>query len=155
MLRSSGRSTGRAVAGAVVAFVTGLLFYLNAVPDDTTYPRGEPSAARSSSLPDAPAGSTTDPSSGLPIIRQSDLPAEARETLERIMAGGPFPYDEDGGVFQNREELLPDRPLGHYREYTVGGRQGDRGPLRIVAGEDLDYYWTEDHYRSFMRVVSG
>src|SRR5208283_910615 len=35
------------------------------------------------------------------------LPAEARATLERIHAGGPFPYERDGVVFGNRERLLP------------------------------------------------
>jgi ribonuclease T1 len=83
----------------------------------------------------------------------SDLPAEARETLSRIEAGGPFPYKQDGRVFQNRERLLPQRPRGYYREYTVktpGAR--DRGARRIVAGREGEYYYTEDHYRSFRRI---
>ena len=102
---------------------------------------------------DPTTGPETDPESGLPVVRLADLPAVAREAVERIDRGGPFPYDEDDGVFENREELLPDRPRGHYREYTVGGRPGDRGPLRIVAGADDELYWTEDHYRSFSRIA--
>src|SRR5208283_1257665 len=47
------------------------------------------------------------------------LPAEARATLERIHAGGPFPYERDGVVFGNRERLLPPEPRGYYHEYTV------------------------------------
>lgn len=141
--------------GFITALVMGFLLMFWTQGDTTTYPSRESPAAQSSDLTDAPPGSTTDPESGLPVIRESELPAEAQETLDRIVDGGPFPYEQDGGVFQNREGLLPDRPEGHYREYTVGGRPGDRGPLRIVAGEDLDHYWTEDHYRSFMRVVSG
>jgi guanyl-specific ribonuclease Sa len=83
------------------------------------------------------------------------LPPEAVVTLEAIERGGPFPYDRDGTVFQNRERLLPERPRGYYREYTVitpGSR--DRGARRIVAGGDPpeDYYYTDDHYRSFRRV---
>ena len=40
--------------------------------------------------------------------------------LERIDAGGPFKYpDDDGETFGNREDLLPDQPMGYYREYTV------------------------------------
>ena len=83
------------------------------------------------------------------------LPPEAVATLEAIERGGPFPYDRDGTVFQNRERLLPERPRGYYREYTVitpGSR--DRGARRIVAGGDPpeDYYYTDDHYRSFRRV---
>jgi guanyl-specific ribonuclease Sa len=83
------------------------------------------------------------------------LPPEAVATLEAIERGGPFPYDRDGTVFQNRERLLPERPRGYYREYTVitpGSR--DRGARRIVAGGDPPdaYYYTDDHYRSFRRV---
>ncbi|HZM34676.1 MAG TPA: ribonuclease domain-containing protein [Burkholderiales bacterium] len=83
----------------------------------------------------------------------ADLPPEALETLASIEAGGPFPYKQDGRVFYNREGLLPKRVRGYYREYTVktpGAR--DRGARRIVAGRDGEYYYTEDHYRSFRRI---
>jgi len=80
------------------------------------------------------------------------LPPEARATLALIDRGGPYPYRQDGGVFQNRERLLPPRPRGHYREYTVdtsGAR--NRGARRIVTGGDppAEWYYTADHYRSF------
>lgn len=83
------------------------------------------------------------------------LPPEAVATLEAIARGGPFPYDRDGSVFQNRERRLPERPRGYYREYTVatpGSR--DRGARRIVAGGEPPevYYYTDDHYRSFRPV---
>ena len=88
-------------------------------------------------------------------VRQ--LPREARETLALIRAGGPFPYDKDGTVFGNRERLLPRQPRGYYTEYTVktpGSR--DRGARRIVAGGDPrssgEYWYTDDHYRSFRRI---
>jgi ribonuclease T1 len=101
-----------------------------------------------------PSGAGTDPVSGLPVIRPAQLPAEALDVLERIDAGGPFEFPEhDGGVFENREGLLPDRPRGHYREYTVDDGVGDRGPMRIVGGADGERYWTDDHYRSFARVA--
>ena len=82
------------------------------------------------------------------------LPAEARQTLAHIKAGGPFPYAQDGSVFGNREGLLPKRSRGYYREYTVktpGAR--DRGARRIVAGMPGEYYYTDDHYRSFKRII--
>ena len=83
------------------------------------------------------------------------LPPEAVATLEAIERGGPFPYDRDGSVFQNRERRLPERPRGYYREYTVvtpGSR--DRGARRIVSGGHPPevYYYTDDHYRSFRRI---
>jgi ribonuclease T1 len=81
------------------------------------------------------------------------LPSEAQATLELIKAGGPFPYPQDGRVFSNRERLLPLQKRGYYREYTVKtpGVRG-RGARRIVAGKDAEYYYTADHYRSFMRI---
>lgn len=87
-------------------------------------------------------------------IALSQLPPEARETLLLIKAGGPFPYSRDGAVFGNRERLLPKQDRGYYREYTVrtpGAR--DRGARRIVAGRRGEFYYTDDHYRSFRRII--
>ena len=94
-------------------------------------------------------------------IALSALPAEARQTLALIKRGGPFPYRKDGVAFGNREKHLPQREHGYYREYTVptpGER--DRGARRIVAGRGAkgdvatsgEYYYTDDHYRSFRRI---
>jgi ribonuclease T1 len=92
-----------------------------------------------------------------PEVELRQLPREARETLALIRGGGPFPYDKDGTVFGNRERLLPRQPRGYYTEYTVktpGSR--DRGARRIVAGGDArtsgEYWYTDDHYRSFRRI---
>ncbi|MFM7532189.1 MAG: ribonuclease domain-containing protein [Rubrivivax sp.] len=87
------------------------------------------------------------------------LPSEARSTHRLILAGGPFPYEKDGTTFFNRERLLPARPRGFYREYTVrtpGSR--DRGARRLVCGGEPPTkpevcYYTADHYASFSRVV--
>jgi ribonuclease T1 len=86
--------------------------------------------------------------------KSSALPVEARQTVALIKAGGPFPYAQDGKTFQNREKRLPQRSRGYYREYTVktpGAK--DRGARRIVAGRDGEFYYTEDHYRSFRRII--
>jgi ribonuclease T1 len=90
-------------------------------------------------------------------IAVADLPREARHVLGLIRAGGPFPYSKDGTVFGNRERLLPRQPRGYYTEYTVktpGAR--NRGARRIVAGGDPrtsgEYWYTDDHYRSFRRI---
>ena len=82
-----------------------------------------------------------------------ELPDEAKHTLELIKNNGPFPYPQDGATFGNREKRLPQRARGYYREYTVktpGAR--DRGARRIVAGNGGEFYYTEDHYRSFRRI---
>jgi ribonuclease T1 len=87
-------------------------------------------------------------------VRVAELPAEAKQTVVLIRAGGPFPYARDGAIFGNREAQLPKRSRGYYREYTVktpGTR--DRGARRIVAGERGELYYTDDHYRSFRRIT--
>lgn len=90
----------------------------------------------------------------LPTVNRSELPPEARTTLERIASGGPFPYAADGATFENRERLLPLRPPGTYREYTVETPgSADRGARRIVAASSGERYWTADHYASFARIV--
>lgn len=94
------------------------------------------------------------PHPAIHAIRVSDLPPEARATLALIRAGGPFPHTRDGSVFANREGLLPPAPRGTYREYTVmtPGRM-DRGARRIVAVKRAEFYYTEDHYGSFRRII--
>jgi ribonuclease T1 len=86
-------------------------------------------------------------------VLSKDLPQEARQTLELIKSNGPFPYRQDGTTFGNREKRLPLRASGYYREYTVrtpGAK--DRGARRIIAGNGGEFYYTEDHYRSFNRI---
>lgn len=83
-----------------------------------------------------------------------ELPPEARDTVALIRAGGPFAYARDGVAFGNREGQLPERARGYYREYTVrtpGAR--DRGARRIVGGRAGELYYTDDHYRSFRRII--
>ena len=71
-----------------------------------------------------------------------------------IGAGGPYPFPQDGAVFENRESLLPDADDGYYHEYTVETPgSADRGARRIVVGNQGEAYWTDDHYASFWRIV--
>ena len=87
-------------------------------------------------------------------IFAANLPVEARQTLALIKTGGPFPYERDGIVFGNFEKRLPIHPRGYYREYTVKTPwRKDRGPRRIIAGQHDEYFYTEDHYRTFRRIA--
>ena len=89
------------------------------------------------------------------VAPAQELPAEVHATLQRIQRGGPFDYDRDGSVFQNREGRLPAEPRGYYREFTVPTPGSpDRGARRIVTGGDppVVYYYTDDHYRTFRRI---
>jgi ribonuclease T1 len=91
--------------------------------------------------------------SDVPTVALSELPPEAAATLALIDRGGPFPYDRDGIVFENREGLLPAEPSGYYHEYTVPTPgAADRGARRIIEGSAGQLYWTDDHYRSFERI---
>jgi ribonuclease T1 len=91
----------------------------------------------------------------VPTVKLSQLPQEARTTLKLIDQGGPFPYpNKDGTTFFNREKLLPNKPKGYYREYTIptpGLRH--RGARRFVVGNGGEIYYTGDHYQSFFRVL--
>jgi len=91
---------------------------------------------------------------GMAVIALDELPPEARDTIQLIEQDGPFPYERDDITFQNREGLLPRKPRGYYHEYTVITPDSrDRGARRIIAGEEGELYYTEDHYDSFAWVV--
>lgn len=87
-------------------------------------------------------------------VSTGELPRAAIETLQLIAAGGPYPYEQDDGTFQNREGHLPEQRRGYYREYTVETPgSDDRGARRIVVGECGDRWYTDDHYDSFSLIV--
>ncbi|MEA2490668.1 MAG: ribonuclease, partial [Acidobacteriota bacterium] len=79
--------------------------------------------------------------------------AQLDATLRLIAAGGPFPYRQDGTVFGNREDLLPSQPRGYYHEYTVPTPgASNRGARRVIRGNNGELYYTNDHYRTFIRL---
>jgi ribonuclease T1 len=94
-----------------------------------------------------------------PPLAMASLPGPAQQTYRLVLSGGPFPYPQDGGVFGNRERLLPGKERGFYREYTVQTPgASDRGARRIICGgqrpsEPEACYYTADHYASFHRIV--
>ncbi|MDT0436192.1 MULTISPECIES: ribonuclease domain-containing protein [Streptomyces] len=90
-------------------------------------------------------------------ICYSALPSQAYDTLDLIAKGGPYPYSQDGVVFQNREGVLPSQSTGYYHEYTVKTPgSSTRGARRIVTGERAkEDYYTADHYETFDLVNFG
>lgn len=151
MSRNRRASSGGVGLLVVAVVVLAAVWWLGRGTSDDAGTSGvRPGATTSSSSPRTGGGTVTDPASGLPIVARADLPPEALETLDLIEAGGPFPYDRDGVVFQNRERLLPVRARGWYHEYTVPTPgEDDRGARRIVTGEDGTEYWSPDHYATF------
>jgi ribonuclease T1 len=107
----------------------------------------------------AGAAQARDTPTVLATVALTQLPPQAQETERLVHRGGPFPYSKDGSTFGNRERVLPARPRGFYREYTVktpGSR--DRGARRIVCGgreakAPEACFYTDDHYTSFRRIV--
>lgn len=152
---------------AVLAFVlAGVPGTGTAPPDAGTassgvaVPTAQPSTARPAPAePGAPAPAQTSAPvnrSGLPEVKASELPAEARQTLALIARGGPYPYSRDNVTFGNFERILPRKSSGYYKEYTVRTPgESDRGARRIVAGEAGEKYYTPDHYNSFRFIVEG
>ncbi|MGA8987738.1 ribonuclease domain-containing protein [Aeromicrobium sp.] len=127
-----------------------LLLLVGAVLVGLSVSDHDSSADRSAAGPSASHRPDPSPTAERP---SQGLPREARQTIDLIRSGGPYPYDRDGTVFMNRERLLPQRPRGYWREYTVPTPgQSSRGARRIVAGEGGELYYTDDHYRSFRRL---
>ncbi|MEU5025763.1 MULTISPECIES: ribonuclease domain-containing protein [Streptomyces] len=113
---------------------------------------GGPAVVSATAAPVAPqAASSVLQITAVGDICYSDLPSQAHDTLDLIASGGPFPYPQDGTVFQNREGILPSQASGYYHEYTVKTPGSDtRGARRIVTGKKTDEdYYTADHYASF------
>jgi ribonuclease T1 len=92
-------------------------------------------------------------------VCKSTLPSQADDTIRLIDQGGPYPYPQDGTVFQNREGQLPQEPSGYYHEYTVKTPgSSTRGARRIITSDDLGHdgmYWTADHYATFYDIDFG
>jgi ribonuclease T1 len=113
---------------------------------------GLTTGANAVQLAQPPCGDT----SSYDVVALSSLPAEATDTAELIEQGGPYPYPQDGTVFQNREDILPDCTTGYYHEYTVKTPGSpDRGARRIVTGDDGEHFYTDDHYASFSLIDLG
>lgn len=114
-----------------------------------------PSAAFSApAAPVLPAPAAAPPACGdtssYPQADLSKLPREATDTVNLIKKNGPYPYPQDGGVWDNREGTLPNCGSDYYREYTVKTPGSpDRGARRFVVGNRGEYFYTGDHYDSF------
>ncbi|MEU9035304.1 ribonuclease domain-containing protein [Streptomyces sp. NPDC048352] len=105
----------------------------------------------------APSAAASVSAKAVGSICSSALPSQAHDTLRLIDAGGPFPYRQDGVVFQNREQVLPSQTRGYYHEYTViTPGSPTRGARRIVTGrQSREDYYTADHYATFKRINFG
>ncbi|MCP2260915.1 ribonuclease T1 [Streptoalloteichus tenebrarius] len=137
---------GHITARAVKALLVSLLAMVGMVGGVVAPASAAPDAASTLA---AACGDT----SGFRKVALSSLPSQATDTVRLIKKGGPYPYPQDGTVFRNRENILPRCSTGYYHEYTVKTPgSSTRGARRIVTGNAGEYFYTADHYRSFVLV---
>ena len=90
------------------------------------------------------------PWTGEPIATAKDLGIQ--QDVDRIKEGIEYPHKNDGHIFNNREGILPKQLYNkYYREYVVP-TPGINGacPQRIVVGRFGEWYYTPDHYKTFI-----
>lgn len=121
-----------------------------AVPRAPRRSKPTPQASPPAADPLVITGLSLRDSSGRTIYRgEIDL----APTIERIAAGRRLRFPNDGTTFQNRENRLPRRPPGYYREWVVPTpKEPGPGPQRLITGEGGEVWYTSDHYRSFRRI---
>lgn len=155
MNRLSARQRTLLVVGVVLVVLLGVTQLFSNQQTDTTV-RPETSAPASATASPSRGGS-----SGLPVC--TDEPAEVADAVAIVRNNGPYLRPRnDGGIFGNRERLLPRQASGYYREYTVEA-PGQRfpGPRRLITGgqaklgaEPTIWFYTADHYESFCELVN-
>ncbi|MFM9945207.1 MAG: ribonuclease domain-containing protein [Bacteroidia bacterium] len=87
------------------------------------------------------------------------IPAKVYDILKYVET---FHEPKDGYVggrkFHNYEGLLPiNRPNGnpiHYREWDVNPKKGfmKRGKERLITGDNKSAWYTDNHYKSFIKI---
>ncbi|NBB55263.1 hypothetical protein GU930_09065, partial [Pantoea vagans] len=84
---------------------------------------------------------------------------DLKPTLDRIASGGTNPHRNDGSVFKNLPDRttgksgLPPQTTGYYKEYVhptpnISGP----GPQRVIVGQNGEAYYTNDHYKTFIKI---
>ncbi len=176
------KSVPAIIVGAILTLVAGY-FGLSATDSDTSptaftgtttatstqaaasvAKKSTSTAASSSQVPNNPAPAYPSEKNdaikkgfeNFPVCEVANLPTEAEETIDDILAGGPYEYpNNDNKRFGNYEQVLPKNNKNYYKEYTVETPGlTHRGARRIVTGGGSEtdpevWLYTEDHYESF------
>ncbi|MFD8754686.1 ribonuclease [Kitasatospora sp. NPDC059577] len=143
LLANGGSGHPKAAASPSAATRAGSSAPKSSAPKPSPPAGGAPSAA-GTWVPADPA---------LADVCRTKLPSQAQDTLGLIAKGGPYPYNRDGIVFENRESRLPKKADGYYHEFTVvTPGSGDRGTRRVVTGTSGEQYWSADHYATFQEI---
>ncbi|MGW3072448.1 MULTISPECIES: ribonuclease [unclassified Kitasatospora] len=152
LLTDKGSGHPRAAASSTAAATAGPSTSGSSAPKPSA-PKPTPPPGGASAP--APAGTWVPTDAALADVCRSKLPSQAVDTLTLIAKGGPYPYNRDGIVFENRESRLPKKAGGYYHEYTVvTPGSDDRGTRRVVTGDAGEQYWSADHYATFLEIDS-
>jgi len=107
----------------------------------------------------------------LPVIQDQARIKAILKLVSDVYKGVHLPYSQDGATFTNREGLLPAKPMGFYKEYTlltgsaphtvtIGGTTyqvapdlSARGSERLIIGGGEKLYYTPDHYKNFIQLT--
>jgi ribonuclease T1 len=91
---------------------------------------------------------------------KTEIPDGAYETLDYILQYNKAPKGYVGGRrFGNFEELLPKKTESgkkiFYKEWDIYPKKKgiNRGPHRLVTGNNRTAYYTPDHYKSFVKIL--
>lgn len=142
------------LALVVIAVVAGATWLINGRSDDPA----PATAAIDRTTATAGTATTAGPEDGA-----QSVPAHVTRTLALIDAGrwpeaANAPGTRGGDTFRNNERLLPVRDDAGdritYREWDVNPKRPGRSrdAERIVTGSDGTAWYTDDHYRSFIRI---
>ncbi|ROZ99362.1 ribonuclease domain-containing protein [Gordonia sp. OPL2] len=159
-----------AVAVVLVAIVGALLWLIDTEADTDSADADTASATSSTTTPatsSAGATSAGDAGDAGTSTRTSSsttaVPAHVLATLTLIDSGdwpeaANAPGTRGGTVFRNNERNLPvtgtDGRRITYREWDVNAKEPGRSrdAERIVTGSDGTAWYTDDHYRTFVRI---
>ncbi|HPI54932.1 MAG TPA: ribonuclease domain-containing protein [Chitinophagaceae bacterium] len=90
---------------------------------------------------------------------QGHIPQEALDVLHYVRQHHEAPDNYVGGrEFKNRERRLPNQTEQgkkiHYQEWDIYPKQKNknRGPERLITGDDESARYTADHYQTFISI---
>ncbi len=73
-------------------------------------------------------------------------------TIDRIKSGESYPHRNDGSTFHNNKDILPVHKDGYYKEYVHPTPSINHAEAqRIIIGKGGEYYYSPDHYKTFIR----
>ena len=102
----------------------------------------------------------------IPLKTVNDLPVNARDIFNKQNeagwkgnVAGQTEGTKAGGIYRNIDKLLPTidskgNPIT-YREFDINNKIPGvrRGGERFVVGSDGSVFFTNEHYRSFYRII--